>query len=203
MQVHRRNQPHIPSQLSLQSASAGAPSAASPLNGSSLDAPAKPATVTLNAGELKIETSDSDLGEILKSVATQSGMTIDGTVRSARVFGVYGPGKPTEVLTDLLSGAGYNFIMIGGLSDGAPRELMLSARNGGPPVAAGSRPNAGVSIDDDSDANEQDEQPGPGAVIHAPPPGPEDPHVRMEQNLQRLQQMHDEQERQQQQNQPQ
>jgi hypothetical protein len=164
--------------------------------GRALDTAAKPATVVLQEGKLKIDTDNSDLSEILRDVARVSGMTVDGNVKSIRIFGVYGPGIPGDVLTDLLAGSGYNFMMVGKLGDGAPRELLLSEKSGGPP-SAGARPRA-VSSDDD-DSNAPDDEPGPGAVMNAPPPPSQDPQERMQQNMQRLQQQREQMQQQQQQ----
>jgi hypothetical protein len=151
---------------------------------------ASPAKVILDEGKLTIETNNSDLAQILAEVAGRSGMTVDGNVGNIRVFGVYGPGNPGDVLTDLLSGSGYNFMMVGKLGDGAPRELLLTAKSSGPPSPASPRPTTAALDDrDDSDGNAaDDEPPGPGAVTHVPPPPSQDPQERMQQNLQRLQQ---------------
>lgn len=182
------------------SAATTAPAAAV-TDGRASDAAAKPATVVLHEGELKIDTDNSDLSQILRDVARVSGMTVDGNVKSIRVFGVYGPGNPGDVLTDLLAGSGYNFMMVGKLGDGAPRELLLSEKNGRLP-SAGAGPNAAASSDDD-DANTPDEDaPGPGAVTNVPPPPSQDPQERMQQNMQRLQQQREQMQQQQQQQNP-
>jgi hypothetical protein len=174
-------------------------SPAVPVDASSSDAAAKPATVSLREGKLTIETDNSDLNQILRDVSKASGMTVDGSVKNIRIFGVYGPGNPGDVLTDLLAGAGYNFMMVGKLQDGAPRELVLSAKSGGAPSPASPK---SASAEDD-DAAPDDDQPGPGAVTNVPPPPSEDPQVRAQQNLQRLQQQREQMQRQQQQNPPQ
>ena len=166
------------------------------------EAGATPSTVTLKNEALTIEANNSDLNRILKKVAELSGMTINGSISSTPVFGIYGPGNPREVLTDLLTGSGYNFIMVGSTHQGAPRELLLTLQNGGSTPASASTPTVtAFSRRDNPEANQSDEEPpGPGAIIDAPPEPPQDPQERTQQNLQRLQQMHD---RQTQQNLPQ
>lgn len=176
---------------------AAAPAKA-PEAASSLDQAPNMASVTLRDGKLTIDTNNSDLGQILKDFSQISGMKIDGAVASSRVFGVYGPGDPADVLTSLLSGSGYSFMMVGGLKNGAPRELTLAAQNKGGSQPANAQP--ATRQDDNDDNGSDDEQGGPGAIVHSPPFS-EDPRERMQQNMQRLQQMHDEQQQQQEQNQ--
>ena len=148
-----------------------------------------PARVVLENGNLTVEADNSDLGEILKTVAGVTGMTIDGNIHSSRVYGVYGPRNPREVLTDLLQGTGYNFIMVGVTRNGAPRELLLSAektRSLAEPLSTAAK----TAETPDSESRNPD-QPGPGAIVHVPPPPSDDPQQRVQQNLERLRQMHE------------
>jgi hypothetical protein len=152
-----------------------------------------PAAITLKDGILTIEANNSDLSDILKDVARVSGMIINGPIKSARVFGIYGPRNPRDVLTLLLTGSGYNFLMIGVTPEGAPRELQLTLQNGDSTRATASgQAAAAVDTSENSDMNarEQDHV-GPGAIIHVPPPPPQDSEERAQQKLQRLQKMHD------------
>ena len=116
------------------------------------DAPATPATVSLESGQLTVKANNSDLGEILQKVASISGMKIDGLEKSARVFGAYGPGNPHDILADLLAGSNYNFMMVGNTADGAPRRLLLTAKNN---IAPSLDP-AGPSAAEPSDNGESD-----------------------------------------------
>lgn len=104
------------------------------------DAAPQPATVSFQNGSLTVNANNSDLTQILRKVADISGMSIDGLNKSARVFGVYGPGDPSQVLTEILSDSGYNFVMVGNTADGAPRQLLLTAKNGGTPGIAPTPP---------------------------------------------------------------
>lgn len=114
------------------------PVAAQPATAPSLlDHPAKPAKVTLVSGNLTIDANNSTLTDILQQVSSAGGMKIEGLHEGSadqRIFGSYGPGKPRDVLTSLLNGSGYNFLMVGQTSSGAPRQLALTARpTGGVP----------------------------------------------------------------------
>jgi hypothetical protein len=170
------------------------------------DAAPKPPQVTLDAGSLTIDANNSDLSTIIEKVAHESGMTVDGLDKSGRVFGVYGPGAPRDVLTELLSGSGYNFMLLGGANGSVPTQLVLTAQSSTPPSANGRRAASPQDDADDSDAAYQ-EPLGPGAIAHPRPQESDDidPQARAQQRLQNLQQMHDELEQraQQQQNNPQ
>jgi hypothetical protein len=153
---------------------------------------AQPASVTLSDGKLTIKAYNSDLDQILREVSRLSGMVIEGSVVDDRVYGSYGPRSPREILTELLAGTGYNVMMFGAARDGVPARLMLTTRTGGPTPASVVR----------AQAHHEDSEPGPGAIAHAPPPPTDDPQLRVQQNLQRLQQMHDAQDEQQKQKTP-
>lgn len=159
---------------------------------------ARPATVSLQNGKLMVEADNSDLSQILREVAGISGMTIDGLDRSARIFGAYGPGNPRDVLSHLLAGSGYNFIMVGNSTGGAPRQLLLTARNdsaaGLPPASTTAAPAARPA---------EPNGPAHDALAPASPADtadtPEDRDNRMRQTMNRLEEVH----QQQQQNAPQ
>jgi hypothetical protein len=163
-----------------------------------------PAKVTMASGKLTVTAQNSDLTAILQQISRASGMTIDGLGKTSRIFGVYGPGSPRDVLTDLLDGSGYNFEMLGGTNGSAPRKLVLTEKTAGPVPSPRATP---VSLDaDDADSDDADQQTlGAGAIPHPSPQFTDntDPETRAQQNLQRLQQMRQEMVQQQQQNNPQ
>ncbi|HUY82551.1 MAG TPA: hypothetical protein VMU92_12575 [Acidobacteriaceae bacterium] len=158
-----------------------------------------PAIVVLSRGLLTVTADNSDLNQILGRIASMSGMTLNGLSTSARIYGVYGPGKPSEVLTSLLAGTGYNFLMLGRTADGAPRKLILMLKSASSPPSAGN-PSAGNPAPEPSAAQNKstaadEELPGPGAVVHVPPAyrennNDQDTPIRVQRNLQRLEQMH-------------
>ena len=149
-----------------------------------------PISVTFQGGLLALHSQGGDLVDILQQVSTLTGMLINGSVQSNHVYGDYGPANPLNVLTDLLSGSGYNFMMVGMTNGGAPRELLLTQKGAEPlqsAVAQVQQPKREV----DNVPEDPGEQLGPGAVPNVPPPPSEDPQVRMQQNLQKLMQMHE------------
>jgi len=136
--------------------------------------------VTLSQGQLTVDANNSELSQILQDIARQSGMTIQGEIRSIRVFGHYGPEHPSIILSDLLSGLGYNIAMTGIARYGVPSQLVLSDR-----TAVVSPP-----------APVQPPQPtepvlGPGAIAHPPEEEVDDPQLRNYRRDQKLQHMRD------------
>lgn len=163
---------------------------------------ARRATVSLNNGRLTVDANNSDLTQILRDLADISGMTIKGLTKGPRIFGVYGPGNSRDVLTDLLAGSGYNYIMVGGAAGGPPRELLLVSRENNPPMSspANQRPAAQLQLDE-SEQPDLEMAPsvpsplGPGAITPAPSPDDQDDNTRVQHNLQRLQQIQDDQQK--------
>lgn len=145
-------EPHSPQTTIRTGAQAGGPAATTPtqpaatpgaqqpapapaaalLPPSLLDKPAQPAKVVLADGKLSIDANNSSLTAILNAVETTSGMTVDGLGKDQRVFGQYGPGNPRDVLSSLLDGAGYNFMMVGDTVSGSPKTVLLTVRNNAP-----------------------------------------------------------------------
>jgi hypothetical protein len=85
-----------------------------------------PPRINLGAGTLTIEAYDATLPQILQAVAEKSGMQIlNMPPAGPRIFGQYGPGESRQVLVDLIKASGLNFIMVGRIRQGVPRELIL------------------------------------------------------------------------------
>jgi len=127
--------------------------------------PPKRAQVTYADGTLSISADNSSLNQILRQIATDTGMKITGGVTDERVFGQYGPDNPAQVLAELLNGTGSNMILVH--RDGpAPAELILTPRQGGPTPP---NPNAAAFNDrpEPEDIPNQGIQPPP-----FPPPSP-------------------------------
>jgi hypothetical protein len=129
---------------------------------SMLQQPAGEAQIDFTGNILSIRADNSSLAAILHQVAGKSGMQIDGLSGDERVFGTFGPGAPRDVLADLLNGTAYNVVLLGDLSNGAPRQLILTpASHGGATLAPPPQ----------STADEASNEPEP----EVPPPPPEPP----------------------------
>ena len=199
----------------LHATSAAKPSASVPVPApevpqaplSLLERPANPASVEAEAGKLFIKADNSSLTAILHDISSKTGMTVEGQPRDQRIFGNYGPANPREVLSALLDGIGYNVMMVGALSNGVPRQLILSTRTGsvGPrpatPIQAQQNANQSDDQDDSTPDQPQEAPPQPPRPEPNPPEGnkpPEQPgQVKTPQQLlQELQQMRQQQQQQ-------
>jgi hypothetical protein len=87
--------------------------------------------VTYAGGALSVAADNASLNQILRQIASDTGITITGGVTEERVFGHYGPGDPAQVLAALLDGTGSNMILVHHDED-ASSELILTPRQGGP-----------------------------------------------------------------------
>jgi hypothetical protein len=138
------------------------PTAAQPV--SLLQQPAQSAKIVFTQNSLVIHAENSSLAEILHQFAEKSGMQISGLGNDERVFGNFGPGAPRDVLADLLNGTAYNQVLLGDLSNGAPRELILTPTTHGD-VSSG--------VPSQQAAAAADEPEPEAAEVPQPPPQPE------------------------------
>ncbi len=186
---------HVRPKLKTASASppqAQAPPAAPPAPQWPVNDPPSQASVVWGARGLSIDAKNSSLQEILKEISARTGTKIEGMAKDERVFGVYGPGQPRDVLSQLLEGSGYNVLMVGNGEDGAPRQIDLSARPEG-----GTQPNAPVSPGDMYQPPIAPYE--PPQPIGRPNEPPRTPQQILQEMQQRQQQLREEQMRQQQQ----
>jgi hypothetical protein len=94
--------------------------------------PPTPPQVAFKDGQLTITAQNSTLGDILKAVRAQTGATIDlpGTA-SERVVGHFGPAPARDVLTALLNGSHFNYVLLGSSTDpNALDRVILMAKPG-------------------------------------------------------------------------
>lgn len=144
-----------------------------------LQEPPKQAQIKLDSQGLYIQAENSDLSQILRDVASSSGMKLEGLGRNQRIFGNYGPGAPKDVLSKLLEGTGYNVLMVGETEQGTPRELVLMPRTGGsaPGNFAASQPPVRQANQEDedtaADSDEEPQQPPPPQAAPFRPSGNE------------------------------
>jgi hypothetical protein len=113
--------------------------------------PASPPQVSFQGGQLTIAAENSTLGDILKAVRAQTGATIDlpGTA-SERVVGHFGPAPARDVLTSLLNGSHFNYLLLGSANDpSALDRVILMAKSGSvpeSPAPAAEQANANQSV---------------------------------------------------------
>lgn len=119
------------------------------------------ASVTWDSRGLSINASNSSLEQILNEVATETGAKVEGLDKDQRIFGAYGPGQPRDVLSQLLDGSGYNVLMIGDQGQGAPKQIVLTARHTGDaqPARPAPTPAAEEEVEADDTSQQQQQQP--------------------------------------------
>lgn len=111
--------------------------------------PPKHAQIAYANGKLSVSADNSSLNQILRQIASDTGMKITGGVADERVFGQYGPAPTDQILTELLDGTGSNMLLVHG-DGGAPTQLILTSRQGG---ATPPNPNA-AAFDDSAESRE-------------------------------------------------
>lgn len=161
------------------------------------------ASVVWDSRGLFIQASNSSLDQILNDISLKTGAKVEGMGADERVFGTYGPGPASDVLTELLDGSGYNVLLVGDLGHGTPRRIVLSSR------PAGMAQPSGQSTPSDNEADQEAPPTGPypqpelpGAL--PPPPVPaRTPESMMQQRQEQLLQMQQQEQQQQQQRQQQ
>ena len=121
----------------------------------------KPPSVVWDASGLRINASNSSLQQILNEVSTDTGTKVIGSVPDQRVFGSYGPGNASDVLLQLLQGSGYNVLLAGDLGHGAPSQLVLTPRRGGPANTASPQPQQQEQMQPPDEGEETGDQPEP------------------------------------------
>jgi len=157
--------------------SSGSPSSSSSTTSSSqsllTQAPGAP-VIRYSSGMLTIEATNSSLRAILDSLGKQTGTTVQGLIHDERIFGIYGPGNPQEVLASLLDDSGYNVLISGKSADGAPREIVLTASSTGGGAASGSQGgNTQAADENDEDATDSGQVQPPQPGLFAPQPQPQ------------------------------
>ncbi len=123
-----------------------------------LDQPPAPPQIDLTGDVLTIHAANSSLRAILDDLQTRTGSKVEGLDKDERIFGVYGPGKPQDVLASLLDDSGYNVLISGRRADGAPREIVLSAKTAAPATPSGNAPTQAAAEEDDEGADQQQTQ---------------------------------------------
>jgi len=97
--------------------------------------PPAPAKVTYEGGLLAIQAQNCTLWDVLRDVRRLTGASIDmpaGPGLNERVIANLGPGSPRDVLSGLLNGTSFNYVMLG--SDSDPRavsSVMLTPKPAG------------------------------------------------------------------------
>jgi len=148
--------------------------------------PALPPQVHYSGGQLSIVAENSTLADILRAVRNQTGATVEIPPNAnERVVGHFGPGPARDVLSSLLHGSHFNYVLVGSPAhpDGVDR-LILTSKSGGSPeptmaVAPVPNNNNEAPVDEaatpspDVDPPMEDTPESANTNGDAPPPTPE------------------------------
>ena len=139
--------------------------------------PPTPPQVTYRDGQLAISADNCTLSSVLSAVRARTGASLDipPDTASDRVAVRLGPGDPRDVLSQLLQGSRFNYVLLG--SEDHPEglsQIILTPRAGAagaaPAVAAGAPPAASEEEEDAAaEAEPAPQLPAPAAVPAAMP----------------------------------
>ena len=111
----------------------------SPLQPVPLDqVPAVAPKVTFEGGQLTVIAHNCTLADVLHAIKKQTGADVDVPPGATeRVVADLGPGAPRDVITDLLNGTHFNYVIVGSPTDpSAVQSLALTPKSGGPETAS-------------------------------------------------------------------
>lgn len=162
----------------------------------------KPAQVTWNSKGLHIDAFNASLQQIMNEVAAETGAKVEGLGADERVFGEYGPGQARDVISQLLTGSGYNVLLIGDQGQGTPRQIVLSARHAGNSAAGNANHPNSDNPDEEAPEPPEPEEPQPAPTPQMRPPMGQSPQQRTPQQMMQELQQRQLQQQQQQQTQP-
>jgi hypothetical protein len=91
--------------------------------------PASPPQVVFSKDTLTINANNATLGDVLRAVHRQTGAAIDMPGNATdRVVGRFGPGPVRDVMTSLLNGSHFNYVLMGSATNpnGLERVVLIS-----------------------------------------------------------------------------
>ena len=94
--------------------------------------PPVPPQVSYQGGQLTIVSQNATLSQVLHSVQTQTGASVDMPpgAGSERVVAKLGPGQPKDVLASLLNGSKFNYVILGEVNEpGGVQKVILMAKS--------------------------------------------------------------------------
>jgi hypothetical protein len=138
--------------------------------------------VKMQNGLLSIDATNSNLSDVLAGVKRATGAVIEGgSAATERVVVHLGPGRPNDVISALLNGSRYDYVVLGSAQQpGAITRIMLTVRQGGDQVAAPQAasnvpPPQGNNAEDDGAQEDTPEQREQDVRQVEPQPAPQQP----------------------------
>jgi hypothetical protein len=98
--------------------------------------PPIPPQVIFQHGLLTIAAQNSSLGDILRAVRNQTGAVVEVPANATeRVVGNFGPGPARDVLSSLLNGSHFNYVLLGSATNpDALERVILTVKSGNEPA---------------------------------------------------------------------
>ncbi len=130
-----------------------------------------PLVVSFQAGKLTITSNKASLSEILYAVHQHTGadIAIPAGAEQEKVVAQLGPASAPEVLSHLLNGSRFNFLILSSATDPSTLDrVILSARPDGPATAYQPLPQARSQADEDVEAEAPSRTPPPPSEAPAP-----------------------------------
>ncbi|HTD21302.1 MAG TPA: hypothetical protein VK738_01525 [Terriglobales bacterium] len=94
--------------------------------------PPSPPRISYVNGELTVVANNSTLSDVLNAIQSATGAKIEGVTPAStdRVFGQFGPDSPRTVCSTLLTGSGYDFVIMESADNrGSLQQIILTARS--------------------------------------------------------------------------
>jgi hypothetical protein len=124
-----------------------------------LQKPPVPPSISFQNGLLSIDAPNSNLSDVLSAVRRATGAVIEGGggAESERVVVHLGPGRPSDVLSTLLNGSRYNYVLLGApqRADAVTRIVLILRAGGDQFPAAQVVVESAPSNDPDDDSREE------------------------------------------------
>lgn len=134
-----------------------------------------PPQVTYDGGQLTIYAPNSTLADILSAVRARVGTKVEfpASASQERVAIQLGPGSPRAVLTELLAGSPFDYLLLGSDQDpNAVTQVTLMRReSGATTAAAGNIPNRAPAQPEPADEESENEPAPAPAPLARPTPG--------------------------------
>lgn len=118
--------------------------------------PAVPAQVTFKNNQLTILARNSTVGDILRSVHTQTGAMVDAPPDAKqRIVGQFGPGPARDVLASVLDASGFNYVLLGSATNPNSLQSVIVTVKSDEPVTTSPAPPEPVADNGQADQADQ------------------------------------------------
>lgn len=131
-----------------------------------------PPQVTFERGQLTINAPNSSLADILNAVRQQTGTHVEfpSSANQERVAVQIGPGNPRDVLTELLNGSPFDYVLLGSDQDPTAVTQMIVTRRQPTGTAVATKSTNPAPAQPEPSSDDEDNETGQAAETPAPAP---------------------------------